>query len=193
MLSLISFSEILTQLNLKPSCLPPVNLCHSHEKLKTSSKNEKNKTKQQQLSILVLVHTATSATASTWGTSNNFSTKEFFGAHIWIRTQNKNMFQHAQSMQEVAPSFLQDIYKHYQFQIILLRLSIGFCSRSPTKNEQIIFNSPLLLTLLRSQLIMCSGSTAFHPTKGPQFISQVWRAFCEALSGKVKLKGSIRR
>lgn len=103
------------------------------------------------------------------------------------------MFQHAQSMQEVAPSFLQDIYKHYQFQIILLRLSIGFCSRSPTKNEQIIFNPPLLLTLLRSQLIMCSGSTAFHPTKGPQFISQVWRAFCEALSGKVKLKGSIRR
>lgn len=156
-------------------------------------KKKKTKTKQQHLSILVLVHTPPVQPPQLGVHQTIFLLKSFFGAHIWIRTQNKNMFQHAQSMQEVAPSFLQDIYKHYQFQIILLRLSIGFCSRSPTKNEQIIFNSPLLLTLLRSQLIMCSGSTAFHPTKGPQFISQVWRAFCEALSGKVKLKGSVRR
>lgn len=49
-------------------------------------KKKNPKTKQQHLSILVLVHTATSATASTWGTSNNFSTKEFF----WCPHLDKN-------------------------------------------------------------------------------------------------------
>lgn len=196
MLSLISFSEILTQLNLKPSCLPPVNLCHSHEKLKTSSKNEKTKQNNNNWASWYWSTLPPVQPPQLGVHQTIFLLKSFFGAHIWIKTQNKNVFQHAQSMQEVAPSFLQDIYKHYQFQIILLRLSIGFCSRSPTKNEQIIFFSFSLFKL------PTSSDTAKIPA------NHVFRLYSipsnkrptihlPGLEGllwsKVKLKGSIRR
>lgn len=138
-LSLISFSEILTQLNLKPSCLPPVNLCHSHEKLKTSSKNEKQNNNNNNWASWYWSTLPPVQPLQLGVHQTIFLLKSFFGAHIWIRTQNKNMFQHAQSMQEVAPSSYRTFINIINFKSYYL--SIGFCSRSPTKNEQVIFFS----------------------------------------------------